>query len=1114
MSWKRYFRAVGTPNNNTQITNFAPSTANERGGAATSSKFSSYLPEVYAGHPNRIQRYYQYDDMDRDSDINAALDTIADFCTQSEEQNDEPFEIHYMGEPNETETQILKQALVKWTKINDFRSRLWHMFRNTIKNGDAFFLRDPETAEWLWIDTFMVEMVKVDDTAGKEPAEYIVRGLDYNKTAKFATIAADPSQYRSPLGSSNAGGARPAAPQQSSSVFSLAGTGADPRQRNTLSGIQDQIAVVDAEHVIHLSLSVETGKIMPGPITWAGQTRSNAKVVRLTLDNGETLNCTPDHKIPVIDKGYVEAKDITPDDRLFSSIDAAIEKIAQPTHITLIKYLDEPIDVGTLTIDGNEQYHGHHNFAISSGIFIKNSINDDYYFAMGCFRLNTTVPLLDGRILTFKALIEEYDQGKVNYTYSLNTKTHEFEPGKIAWAGITRRNAEMVRVTLDNGEHADCTPDHRFIMRDGSEVHAEDLKSGDSLMPLYRKASFSGKNQKNAKYERIVSNATGKSMFTHLLVQPKPPGRDYVVHHKDFSSTNNNPDNLEVMAWADHEALHKAVGTYSVGKQWATEAGRKNMILGMRNFHKVAITSEQKEEMRVRNRVNGAKVFNGKHAERIRQQGRDNLKKVNEIASLNYTIEMFDRLVEIYDSGVVSLRLIIPFLRQDENFQTLYAQANETTFRFKHHGKIGRIDDGHVNEIVRFAGFAGWDDFRSTHPKTEAVIAAIEYEKTRNAKQMHSLNASRTMNYTPEMFMRMVTMFNQGHNSISKLRRALMNDDIYQSLFQEANCSVTINKGTGGIVNARVLTQLSRVGGYNGWDDFKSTYAQNHKVVSVVRLSEREDTADLTIESPSDSHVFALGIGVYVHNSEGRGSKVETLPGGELVGEVGDLLLWSRKLARGLRIPTSYLPLGGEEEGGATYQDGKLGAAMIQEFRFSKYCMRIQSLLAPKFDASFKWFLRKNGIEIDESLFELRFLPPQNFTKYRQIELDAQQVGVYTQLAENKKLSERFKLKRYLNLTDEELLENEKLWSEENAAKLKKSTGTSPADNPSQDLGSVGVRGGDDFDMGGEEGEMPPEGEEGAMPPEGGAPGAAPPVGSPAPGAAPTGGAPPAGGGF
>ena len=44
--------------------------------------YASRLPEVYTGHPNRIQRYNQYENMDSDSEINACLDIFAEFFTQ------------------------------------------------------------------------------------------------------------------------------------------------------------------------------------------------------------------------------------------------------------------------------------------------------------------------------------------------------------------------------------------------------------------------------------------------------------------------------------------------------------------------------------------------------------------------------------------------------------------------------------------------------------------------------------------------------------------------------------------------------------------------------------------------------------------------------------------------------------------------------------------------------------------------------------------------------------------------------------------------------------------------------------------------------------------------
>ena len=44
--------------------------------------YRSRLPEVYTGHPNRIERYNQYEMMDVDAEINACLDIIAEFSTQ------------------------------------------------------------------------------------------------------------------------------------------------------------------------------------------------------------------------------------------------------------------------------------------------------------------------------------------------------------------------------------------------------------------------------------------------------------------------------------------------------------------------------------------------------------------------------------------------------------------------------------------------------------------------------------------------------------------------------------------------------------------------------------------------------------------------------------------------------------------------------------------------------------------------------------------------------------------------------------------------------------------------------------------------------------------------
>lgn len=165
--------------------------------------------------------------------------------------------------------------------------------------------------------------------------------------------------------------------------------------------------------------------------------------------------------------------------------------------------------------------------------------------------------------------------------------------------------------------------------------------------------------------------------------------------------------------------------------------------------------------------------------------------------------------------------------------------------------------------------------------------------------------------------------------------------------------------------------------------------------------------------------------------AEGRGSKVETLPAGENLGTIDDLLYFSNKLKRGLRVPSSYLPTG-PEDSSVTYNDGKVGTAYIQEYRFAKYIERLQRNLQPTIDKEFKLFLQKNGINIDPDSFYIQFWAPQNFGKYRQLETDAAQIQVFTSLSDIPWLSKRFLAKRYLGLTDDELLENEKLWLEEN----------------------------------------------------------------------------------
>jgi hypothetical protein len=108
MSWKKYFTPVD------QSRMISASGSSSFGGSKPGparSHYSSFLPDVYAGAPNRIERYMQYDTMDMDSEVNAALDILSEFCTQKDKENATPFQLSFRGNPTSTEVKLLKESL-------------------------------------------------------------------------------------------------------------------------------------------------------------------------------------------------------------------------------------------------------------------------------------------------------------------------------------------------------------------------------------------------------------------------------------------------------------------------------------------------------------------------------------------------------------------------------------------------------------------------------------------------------------------------------------------------------------------------------------------------------------------------------------------------------------------------------------------------------------------------------------------------------------------------------------------------------------------------------------------------------------------------------------------
>ena len=173
-----------------------------------------------------------------------------------------------------------------------------------------------------------------------------------------------------------------------------------------------------------------------------------------------------------------------------------------------------------------------------------------------CFRGDTRVALADGTAPTLEDMARRADQGELFWGYSIG------EHGRVI---VTLLDAPrfigrdaLMAVTLDNGQVIHCTPDHEFLRRDGRRVPADELRDGDSLMPLYRQLARG--------YEVVYQPLNGHLCPTHRLADEWNLRHGIYTdtlgthrHHRDMDRRNNMPWNIERMDAAEHLRLHNAL---------------------------------------------------------------------------------------------------------------------------------------------------------------------------------------------------------------------------------------------------------------------------------------------------------------------------------------------------------------------------------------------------------------------------------------------------------------------------------------------------------------------------------------------------------------------------
>jgi tRNA-splicing ligase RtcB len=171
---------------------------------------------------------------------------------------------------------------------------------------------------------------------------------------------------------------------------------------------------------------------------------------------------------------------------------------------------------------------------------------------IGCFVGETKIPLLDGTQSTLQELAEH---GGEYWVYAINNQGQI--TGAKATARLTRNNALLMKVILDNDEEIVCTPDHQFMLRDGHWCEAKDLRPKTSLMPFYSRLDKEG--------YRLVRQPNGAEQRFHWVLARNGvlgeifsfKGQKTIIHHIDFNRSNNHPNNLMFMGDKNHSAYHR-----------------------------------------------------------------------------------------------------------------------------------------------------------------------------------------------------------------------------------------------------------------------------------------------------------------------------------------------------------------------------------------------------------------------------------------------------------------------------------------------------------------------------------------------------------------------------
>lgn len=201
-------------------------------------------------------------------------------------------------------------------------------------------------------------------------------------------------------------------------------------------------------------------------------------------------------------------------------------------------------------------------------------------------------------------------------------------------------------------------------------------------------------------------------------------------------------------------------------------------------------------------------------------------------------------------------------------------------------------------------------------------------------------------------------------------------------------------------------------------------------VQSLMRKYRQRKTYDpSTGETSQTIDTMAMIEDFWLPSQDGKGSSIDTLPGGENLGQIDDILYFLDKLYRSLRIPMSRM------KSDTGFSLGDTSDITREEVRFHKMVQKFVNRFTNVFMQIFISHLRLKGYAdeygITEKDFNIKMMSNNLFQLFIESELMGQKVENFERLASyadpnegTPLFSKRWLAKKYLKFSVEDMAEN------------------------------------------------------------------------------------------